>query len=68
MKHYCVDCGKLFLESDMILNEYHDGQDWYCKSCFERMKKQVNEMWEKIVEYASKQTTPGKNGFFTKED
>jgi len=62
MKHYCCDCGKLYRENEMILNKYHDGQDWYCKPCYKKLEKTLIEFYKKYDEWLNKQSTPYENG------
>lgn len=55
MRHYCCDCKHLFPENEMILHEYHDGNDWYCKPCYDRMSKMVASMNEKFEKWEREQ-------------
>ena len=54
MRHFCARCNKLFDEKDMILNVYHDGEDWYCKPCNSVIVDRAQDFQKKLEEYEEK--------------
>lgn len=54
MRHFCARCNKLFDEKDMILNVYHDGEDWYCKLCNSVIVDGSQDFQKKLEEYEKK--------------
>jgi len=43
-KHRCAKCNKLFRAWQMVNHEYHDGHDWYCRTCWESIEDKMMEM------------------------
>jgi len=68
MRHHCCDCNKLFPEKEMVLNQYHDGQDWYCIECYKKMRTMVDDFYERHLDFMSKKSSPIKNEDLTKEN
>jgi len=54
MRHHCCNCDKLFDENDMILNIYHDREDWYCKPCNSVIVDRTQDFQKKLEEYEEK--------------
>jgi len=52
----------------MVLNQYHDGQDWYCKQCYQKMRTMVDDFYQKYNEFMSKKSSPTNNEDLAKEN
>lgn len=46
--HRCSKCNKLYRAWQMVNHEYHDGNDWYCRTCWENLEDKMIEMQMKM--------------------
>jgi len=54
VRHFCNRCNKTFDENDMVIQIYHDREDWYCKPCNSVVFEGSQDFQKKLEEFKDK--------------